>query len=95
MSPQLICTGSFNLCSNIFWTKVPMSSSLSWTLRVQKLPLGMMKAIRPPEFASESWIVSPRPFSWIRPLIVPVVPDSSTPYPASSRPIGVGDRRIS
>ena len=37
----------------------------------RSVPCGMTKAIRPRAVASESWIVSPRPSSWMRPLIVP------------------------
>ena len=88
-------TGSFSWPENIFWTNVPMSISASCTLRVHKVPCGMTKAIRPLEVASESAIESPRPLNCIRPLIVPVVPDSATPQPANSRPIGVGASRMS
>ena len=93
--PQLIWTGSFSSFSNIFWTKVPMSSSASCAFLVHSEPAGRMNAIRPFALASESWMVSPRPVSWTRPLTVPVVPASATPQPASNRPSGVGDRRMS
>ena len=79
ISPQLMRTGFSSFPSNIFCANVPRSSSASWTLRVQKVPAGMMNAIRPRAVLSESWIVSPRPARSIRPLIVPLVPASATP----------------
>ena len=51
--------------------------------------------MRPFALASESRTLLPLPVICTRALSVPVVPDSSTPKPASSTPIGVGERRMS
>ena len=95
MRPQLISTGSFSLSSNILVMKVPMSISDNCTLRAHILPAGRTTAIRPLELDSDSCSVSPRPVICTRALMVPLVPDSSTPQRASSLPIGVGARRMS
>ena len=80
ISPQLICTGSFSLFSNIFWTNVPISSSASGRCASRSVPLGKMIAIRPFDVASESRTYR-RGLILIRAFTVPVVPDSSTRSP--------------
>jgi hypothetical protein len=72
-----------------------MSISDSWMLRVQKLPRGRMMAMRPSALASDWRTLLPLPVICTRAFSVPVVPDSATPNPASSVPMGVGDRRMS